>query len=242
MIRDEYSLTGVALLRALRPMNVRNGALFRAGQLCDGGYVMIEPPSDSICYSFGISDEISWDMDMAARGLPVFQYDHTVEAPGGSDLFTFFSVGLCGIGVQRENMCDISQILEANGHLGRDKIVLKMDIEDSEWEFIETVPAGIVQQFSQIILEIHLLDQNLPYKIQLLNKLNLTHQVIHVHGNNYGKLSGYGGVVFPETFEVTYVRRADHVFETATQIFPTGLDYPCAYDKPDYFLGRLGLL
>jgi hypothetical protein len=78
--------------------------------------------------------------------------------------------------------------------------------------------------------------------VNALETLNRTHQLVHLHANNCGGLILAGGVILPETFEVTYVRRRDHTFIPCTKVFPTELDMPCNHAAADYFLGAIGFL
>jgi hypothetical protein len=75
----------------------------------------------------------------------------------------------------------------------------------------------------------------------VLSKLNASHQVIHVHGNNYGSLGIIDGFVVPDCVEVTYLRREGNKFATCGHRFPTSLDQPCRDGVPDFDLGVLGL-
>jgi hypothetical protein len=104
-----------------------------------------------------------------------------------------------------------------------------------------------LDNFSQIVLEVHW-----PfdiYRMNMLEKLNKTHYIIHIHGNNYCDKdipkhlpSGrtYDGTVtinnhkmpqikLPEVFEVTYINKklCDYSSVEMKEIqFPTILDYP----------------
>jgi hypothetical protein len=72
----------LSVLRPLRPHRVDGLDKVRLGRFFDGGYVMLDAFDGVLAaYSLGINDDVSWDLDMAARGVPVFQYDHTIEAP-----------------------------------------------------------------------------------------------------------------------------------------------------------------
>jgi hypothetical protein len=46
----------------------------------------------------------------------------------------------------------------------------------------------------------------------------------------------------PDTYEVTYVRRADHTFSATDRVYPREFDRPCSDMAADYYLGALGLL
>jgi hypothetical protein len=54
----------------------------RIGDSSDGGYVCLDDLTGlAAAFSFGISDNASWDCGIADRGLIVHQFDHTVDEP-----------------------------------------------------------------------------------------------------------------------------------------------------------------
>src|SRR5579862_6742486 len=70
------------LLRMLRPMRAQGIGQIRLGCGGDGGYVLDDALvgiRDAI--SIGIGSDVSFDLDLADRGVTVHQYDHTVEGP-----------------------------------------------------------------------------------------------------------------------------------------------------------------
>ena len=63
-------------------MDVLGAKYRRVGRDFDGGYVMLDDFSSQkfdAAYSFGINDDVSWDEAMAALGMDIFMYDHTIE-------------------------------------------------------------------------------------------------------------------------------------------------------------------
>src|SRR5205807_2115231 len=67
-------------LRCVQPHDVRGYRKQRIGADLDGGYVMLDDFGASrTALSLGVGPEVSWDAAMAARGLRVLQFDHTVE-------------------------------------------------------------------------------------------------------------------------------------------------------------------
>ena len=234
------------VLSLLSPMDVINGSLVRRGRQNDGGYVMLNSPTENvIAYSLGIGDDVSWDLDMAAAGCTVYQYDRSVASPPVTHpSFRWFKL-MIGTTTANDTIT-IADAISRNGHDRCDNIVLKMDIENAEWDVLQLTDDRTLSRFSQIIVECHCFYPNISAWISkiiaVLHKLNNTHQVIHLHGNNNGRLGLMGGVVIPETFEVTYARRSDHEFTECKRVFPTPLDNPCRADAPDYYLGPLGAL
>jgi hypothetical protein len=63
-----------------------------------------------------------------------------------------------------------------------DNIFLKMDIEGCEYDWIHSMTKNDMEKISQIVIEFHW-----PfdfYRMNALKKINETHYVVHVHGNN----------------------------------------------------------
>ena len=108
-------------------------------------------------YSFGISDDWSFEDTMAALGCNVYAYDPTINDPKfGSRNIKFKKIGLSG--VPREgNYKSFTQILDANNHTGTKISYLKMDIEGAE---VNGLPvwhkSGSLANVQQIAIEYHL--------------------------------------------------------------------------------------
>ena len=254
----EAGAAAIRVMKLLRPMDVvkerwlfrRNEGSYgfvRRGRRNDGGYVMVDDGvRDGIAYSFGISDDVSWDIDMAALGFEIYQYDHTVSKPPAHDpRFHFFQHGIAHENSPDGVFLSIPEIMARAGHNERDDIVLKMDIEGAEWAVFSSLSRGILNRFSQIVVELHRLTQignaeTAREVVGVLERLNRSHQCVHVHANNWGWIGLLGGVLLPDTLEVSYVRRAGHRFIPTDRVFPTKLDMPCNPGTPDYFLGALG--
>jgi hypothetical protein len=52
----------------------------------------------------------------------------------------------------------------------------------------------------------------------------VSHAGIHVHGNNWSSFTVIGGIAFPDSFEATFIRRADHPLVPSSASFPTPID------------------
>jgi len=229
----------------LSVMDVKNCTdhYVRVGRDNDGGYVMFDDfSSNSIAYSFGINDDVSWDKDIASRNIDVFMYDHTiVRLPEHNRRFHFFKNGITGSKPQ-QHCKTMEEFVRENGHQNHNNLILKMDVEGCEWDFLQQVPSNVLSQFSQMVFEFHEMTRG-QYDgliVPALEKLNTTHQAVHLHANNYGNVKWMGNRFLPETFEVTYLRRSDHEFVPSVRSFPTPLDQPCNQQLPDIVLGYWG--
>ncbi|MGL4943645.1 MAG: FkbM family methyltransferase [Thermoguttaceae bacterium] len=229
----------------LTVMDVKNRAedFIRIGRDNDGGYVMLDDfCAGSFAYSFGICNDVSWDKDIAARGIDVFMYDHTIsKLPENNGRFHFFKHGITGSQPQL-NCKTMEEFICENGHKDHQNLILKMDVEGCEWDFLNQVQSSTLSQFSQMVFEFHQMTRGQYDDLifPALEKLNRTHQAIHLHANNCGDVKLMGNRFLPQTFEVTYLRKAGYDFAPCTRSFPTHLDQPNNELFPDILLGFWG--
>lgn len=232
-----------AALNMLTPAGVKGHGKVRVGGLSDGGYVMIDrlAPTGGSAYSLGVGPDTSWDVDMAERGWDVYQYDHTVEgAPDAHERCRFHKIGLAA--TDQADMKRLDTLMTTNGHEGRSGHVLKADIEGHEWAVLGAMPRCFFAAFDQIVMEIHWLNnlhdrafRNLFTRV--IGNIALTHQCVHIHGNNHADLAIASGLAIPPVIEVTFANRAVFEFEANTQTCPGLLDTPNNSAKPDLYLG-----
>jgi Methyltransferase FkbM domain len=250
VILQNSSLNDKALIlrSLLKTQSVIGKTMIRVGRDFDGGYVMVNHKlENSICYSLGISDDDSWDRDMANLGCHVYQYDHTIkEFPSKHPNFHSFKIGICALNSDLDYLDTIPNLLKKNNHDSEKDLILKMDIEGCEWDIFEEIGEDILNQFSQIVVEMHnFLDSHhghiIDKYIRILNKLIKQHQIVHIHANNCGPFGLVNGVPMADTYEITLARKRDHDFEDCKKLFPTALDMPCEPRRPDYFLGMMGV-
>ena len=212
----------------------------RLGNNTDGGYV-IANISDYDCYvSAGVSNEESFSRDFINKfGMNRFNsyaFDGTIEKYpyNYTKNITFIKKNI-GANAS-ENIANLGYIMEKYYN-----IFLKMDIEGCEYEWIQSLNSQQLNKFKQVVLEIHGIHDdscNTLYqdKINCLKKINETHYLVHVHGNNHSsKIINF----VPDTLEVTYLRK--DLFNCCPLlndiILPIEqLDFPCNIHKPDHNL------
>jgi hypothetical protein len=236
------------IVNLMSPNDLRDLKYTRIGKNYDGGYVMVDDFSDRIvaAYSFGISNDCSWDEQIANKGIDVFMYDHTIRGlPQENNRFHFFKYGVCGF-QKTKRLKTLAQFVKENNHANADELILKMDVEGAEWDALDYSDIELLKKFSQIVIEFHGLvgacyDGN-KFEIvrRVLSKLNLTHQSLHVNGNGYAQILSLGKVCLPDSLEVLYVSRDKYKDKLVKneRLFPTELDLPSSKDFPSVILGK----
>lgn len=179
----------------------------------DGGYVLADRfrPGQKV-YSYGVFDEVSFDLDLAERGLEVFLYDHTIaRLVADHPNFTFIREGVAGANNPAGALYTIDHHIQTNGHDDND-MILKMDIEGMEWGVIEQTDASVLRRFEQMVIEMHsltLLDRRVYHEtfMRALTKLLEDFHIVHVHANNAQTVQSVCGLPVPYLLEVTLIRK-----------------------------------
>lgn len=222
---------------------VEGHELVRIGRAHDGGYIMLDDFHEGgIAYSFGISGEISWDKDAASRGYDVFMYDHTIESlPEENSRFHFFKLGISDGRTQDELLKTLEYLIAQNHHEQEHNMILKMDVEGTEWGFLECVSSEVLKQFNQMTFEFHALinPENPELVLQVFRKINRTHQLIHLHANNNCDYVLINGKKFCDLLECTYVIREKYKINADYDVtLPLSVDAQNVEDYPEIELGK----
>ena len=227
-----------AIREQMQLWSARGRKLVRVGNTDDGGYVMMDDfHRGGIAYSFGISQDVTWDCDMAERGYDVFMYDHTIDAlPEERPAFHFFRKGIAGKAVP-PNLDTLAHYVAQNHHAGKKHMILKMDVEGAEWDSLLACSDDLLRSFDQIVLELHdmVIHEDGEKRLEVLRKLNQTHAVVHVHANNWGKEFQIDGRWYTDAWEVTYANRSVYDMTPGGELY-TELDTPCCSEVPEVYL------
>ncbi len=210
----------------------------RLGNKGDGGYVIaniINPNYD--CYlSCGVSNEESFSRDFINKynmnKMNCFAFDASIEKypTEYTDKITWYKKF---IGDKNDETYTTMEDIINNYN----NIFMKMDIEDGEYPWFNYINESLLNKFKQIVIELHWLDK--PEFIEkckiLLEKINKTHYLIHIHGNNYGKVFKK----IPTVLEATFVNKREFTSIpplNKTSLPIENLDYPCNSKAKDILL------
>ena len=154
----------------------------RIGKDVDGGYCILLQNSYDVLLSGGISHDTSFEEQFLKiyNNINCEAFEGSINSlPENSNKKINFTKKFIGFD-NNDNYTNCHDIIS-----NYNDIFLKMDIEEGEYDFFQSLTEKQIQKFKQIVLEVHY-----PTTIkrwELLNRLAKTHYLIHVHGNNFQK-------------------------------------------------------
>ncbi|MDA7963790.1 hypothetical protein [Ruegeria sp.] len=204
--------------------------LIRVGDFGDGGYLLPNDLEDIVaCFSPGVSQQSSFEMDLAKYGIPSFMADGSVDEPvlnvPGSVFVKKHLAATTGQDViSLQDWMD--QFAPAQGDM-----ILQMDIEAAEYSVLSTLPAAHLNRFRIIVLELH----RIPSILMKPGAFNRARPALsalkdgfvcaHIHPNNASGTVEIEGETFPRVIEATFVRK-----DRARQHVPS-VDFPHVLDR-----------
>ena len=234
----------------VRPLTYEHIKKIRIGNKdADGGYVMVDDFNGITgSLSLGIGFDISWDISMTKIGIPIYQYDHTVNAPAEvaeNPLLHFHKCGIASVTDAELHMKSISDILsdEMAAHSG--DLILKMDIDGYEWDVLDKMPHDVLMRFRQICMEIHNpiarpgQASRRNRNLRVLRKLFTSFAPVHLHANNASPTRVILGLEIPKLLEITYIRRDGQKFSVSNEEFPGEFDTPNIPSRPEIPIGNI---
>lgn len=220
-----------SLIKSLHPFQT-DYELIRLGSTGDGGYLV---PNDfkgiSACYSPGVGSYSTFEDDCSKLGMLVFLADKSVDGPMiKNDSFNFIKKFIGPI--TYSDTITIDDWVNNCSHDKGSDLLLQMDIEGDEYLTIINMSEFLLKRFRIIIIEFHQLEKLFNkefYTIaaRVFQKILHNHVCVHIHPNNYSKITKYEDIQIPGTAEFTFLRkdRISHLIPAT--IFPHPLDHDC---------------
>ncbi len=215
--------------------------LIRIGGQGDGGYLV---PDDlegiTACFSPGVDLLANFESDMAARGIPCFLADASVDGPPLGNVLFDFEKKFIGL-VEDETFTTLGGWVARKPAAASGDLLLQMDIEGHEWPVLLNVPDALLRRFRVIVLELH----GLPHLFDsmthamfdaVLDRLGRSFHVVHAHPNNFTPPFRHAGMAIPGFLEITLLRKDRAEATGFVTTFPHPLDAPCMADRADYVL------
>ena len=190
----------------------------RIGIKKDGGYVIVQGYEYDFIISGGVGSDISFELEFMnmhpqVKGL---LFDGTVEKPVLPDNLTFIN----------KNIGHTNNLIEYIKNYNN--VFLKLDIEGGEWELLSSPFVNYLHKIKQIVIEVHNIFSNRDVVLNCLKALSKTHNIVHVHeNNNCRNFVDIAGNKYPDTIELTYLRKDCRVWGLNEVSFPIeGVDFP----------------
>lgn len=201
----------VEFISSIHPMNT-NFKLIRVGGSGDGGYLI---PDDLVgvnyLFSPGVSNKISFESELAGRGIKCFLADYSVSLPHSIKRNVNFIKKFIGI---LDSETEISIETWMNQCIGSDEsdCILQMDIEGAEYENLMVVSDSTLRRFRILVIEFHfleLLGSYFGHKVitSVFRRLTDKYHVVHIHPNNCTEVVKISGVMIHPVIEVTFLRK-----------------------------------
>jgi hypothetical protein len=216
------------------------------GEKSDGCYVLLDDfKKIKIAYSFGISNMIQFDDELAKRGIDVYMYDHTINSlPHNNPKFHWSKIGICGNNERTQNLKTLEDLIKENGHFSEKNMILKIDVEDSEWNSLNDLNEDILRQFKYIAIEYHFFEPSKEeFYYNVLKKVHKSHQAFYCRCNDRDRIPPLRNRIC-KSLEISYIIREGNKFDKDDSIYPIfELDYigPQKNNKSEYNLNILKL-
>ena len=225
------------LFEQIQPVRLANCRLERFGDLHDGGYLLCANLLTDVTagYSYGIGGTDQWGCDVSRRlSISVHQFDcFDLRRPmchGGKTIFHEECVGSSRMNDQKGRVFDtMENQFQRNGD-SRKRLVVKMDVEGSEWESFLSAPDELLRGIDQLAVEFHGIDGD--RFLEVISSLKRHFYVVHLHFNNNRCQSASP---FPaNTYEMLFVSKRIGVLDPrAKPELPHPLDRPTNPSLPD---------
>lgn len=239
------------LPKIYRPL--KNSKLVRIGNKNDGGYLIgLKSIRDSEhLISFGISDDWSFELDVLSKNSKIkiesfddslskkflikkifnsftqmlhlnFKFNQIIKSC--INLF-MFPIIKKRINLKKKYVTN-SDLIKISQH--KDKILLKIDIEGSEYRILEDI-ISIKDSLNALIIEFHDIDLHKDKIVDFIKRIQLN--LTHIHPNNFSNADKYGN---PTVIEITLERYPEFTSEKIN--LPHPLDMKCDLNSKDYKL------
>lgn len=207
---------------------------YRLGNICDGGYVIMDISGYDLLLSGGVGGDIGFEKEFTKKyNVKCYAFDGTETS--GYEL----TKNEPNINYINKNVCPINTNITSNFDFAFEtynNIFVKLDIEGGEFELFNSFNEEQMKKIRQIVVEFHW--PNTIEKWNALMKITNTHYLIHYHANNNCCLMyNINNNSIPAVFECTYIRK-DLLSNPLLnkEVFPTKLDVKNRKNKLDFLI------
>jgi hypothetical protein len=223
-----------AMIDALTPRKSSH-SFRRVGPKQDSAYILASDVSVKWVVSVGVGSnpegslgkEGMEDLHLAQSGLPVFEFDHTVEGPTYPHPNIYFHK--IGLGHSKDGtLIPMSKMVEiAGGH--SDFGLLMIDCEGAEWDMLVSDDAvEALNPFSQLSFEFHglrrMASEESENFMKAMRSLTQNHVCVSSHVNPGAKTEVFANRTIPSVLESTFIHK--NWFKAGNKSVPESLYVP----------------
>tara|TARA_B100000767_G_C19740437_1_gene525924 strand:- start:182 stop:976 length:795 start_codon:yes stop_codon:yes gene_type:complete len=208
-VSDEKILS---LIKCFKPNKTQFG-LKRIGDKNDGGYLIPDTINEiKYCMSGGVGHTNEFEFQLEKFNIKSFLADYSVEEPKNLNNFDFTKKFLASYDdLNKININSWIKSFESECKL--DQSILKLDIEKSEYEVINSIDENILKNFKILIIEFHgleMIGEESFYQklLSVKNKILKNFLSVHIHPNNCCGIHNVRKFKVPSVLEVTYLNKA----------------------------------
>jgi hypothetical protein len=235
----------LGLINRLKPIQTQH-ELMRVGPDRDGGYLI---PDDiegiTTCFSAGssIDSSATFELDLSESfGIDSHLVNRSMEVPPGYFKPLTFIPKFLGptnnnVYLTLDSWVKNTTEYEYSGQ----HLLLKLDLEGSEYSAMLTASEEVFKRFRIIVLKLNDVDKwGHPAFFRIAedftNKILQYFNVVHVHPSNKGKISNVSGIPLPEILEITLLAKKRCNIVGYINSLPDELDKPCNPEIADLVL------
>jgi len=228
-------------IRLLKPHRALSYNKVRVGAVRDGGYPIIDDfDGIKIAVSAGVGIEDTWERQIAAKGIAVKAFDPADVPDDPNRLYELNKESF--VAYKEENKTMLDEILTDYKEY---EAIMKIDIEGGEWEIFGHTQNDTLNKIRQFCCELHVYENYWKHSdllLAVLEKINETFRLVHVHGNNNSDYVTLFDQNLPLVLECTFANNNYYDLVTSYEEFPTPLDAPNFKEKgEDIYLGKFTL-
>ena len=201
----------LSLIKYFKPYKTQFD-LIRIGDKNDGGYLIPNIINEiKYCISGGVGHTNEFELQLEKFNIKSFLADYSVEKPKNLSNFDFKKKFIASYNDLNKISID-SWIKSFEDECKLDQSILKLDIEKSEYEVIDSIDENILKNFKILIIEFHGLEmigeESFYQKLSSVkSKILKNFLPVHIHPNNCCGLHNLRKFKVPSVLEVTYLNR-----------------------------------
>ena len=207
-ISDEKILN---LIKCFKPTKTQFD-LKRIGDKNDGGYLIPDIINEiKYCVSGGVGHTNEFESQLEKLNIKSFLADYSVKGPENLNNFDFKKKFLASYD-NSEKINVNSWIESIMNKCDLEQSILKLDIEKSEYEVINSINENILNKFKILIIEFHGLEmigeESFYQKLSSVKEKILKNFItVHIHPNNCCGMHNVKKFKVPSVLEVTYLNK-----------------------------------